>query len=459
MSKTESRRSDTPGLFERLSYGSGDFGFNLYWTTISAFLLIFYTDSFGLNAAAAGTMLLATRLFDAVVDPVVGALADRTKSRWGRFRPWIIWGAFPLAVAGVLTFTTPHLDSNAKLIYAYCTFTLMMIAYSAANIPYGALSGVLTADPKARTQINSFRFVWGFLGGTATTYLTKPLVSFFGHGNEVVGWQLTMALYGLVACLLLYNLFHRTRERVEPIADKASSPLRDLRDLSQNRPWVILFLLSMVVMVTITTRLGASAYYVKYYMNRPDLAGYFTPVYLISLAVGSLITPILTRFIERRLLMISLMVLVGILSVAFWFIPRQDIGLVFALHILIGLCLGPKSPLTFAMYADAADYNEFRTGRRATAMTFSAASFAQKAGGALASAVIGWVLASLGYVANQVQSDASASGILLLMSIVPGAMAFLAAAIMAAYNLNDKHLAEVQAELTSRQAPNSQDSQ
>lgn len=448
----DNKRALWPGLWEKLSYGSGDFGFNLYWSTISAFLLIFYTDSFGLPAAAAGTMLLATKIVDAFVDPVVGAMADRTRSTWGRFRPWILFGALPLAVAGVLTFTTPGLEGQAKLIYAYATFTLMMVCYSVANIPYGALSGVLTRDPQARTQINSFRFVGGFLGSTFVTWATPKLVAFFGKNNEVIGWQVTMTLFGVLACLLFLNLFLATRERVQPKTERAENPLRDLSDLMRNRPWLIMFGLSMIVMVTISTRMGAAAYYVKYVLNRPADTGLFLTSYGASLAAGSLITPILTQYMDKRNLMIAAMVVVGVLCGAFWFIPTHETGLIYALNIAIGLALGPKSPLTFAMYADSADYNEYKTGRRATAMTFAAASFSQKLGGALASAVIGGVLAGLGYVANKVQSGASQTGILLLMSIVPAALAFLAAGLMLFYNLSDKRLAEMQAELADRKA-------
>ncbi len=448
----DDKRTLGPGWWEKLSYGSGDFGFNLYWSTISAFLLIFYTDSFGLPAAAAGTMLLATKIVDAFVDPVVGALADRTRSTWGRFRPWILFGALPLAVSGVLTFTTPSLDSPAKLVYAYATFTLMMVCYSVANIPYGALSGVLTRDPQARTQVNSFRFVGGFLGATFVTWVTPKLVAFFGKSNPVLGWQITMTLFGLLACALFLNLFLATRERVQPVSERAENPLRDLSDLMRNRPWLIMFGLSMIVMVTISTRMGAAAYYVKYVLDRPGDTGLFLTSYGASLAAGSLVTPILAGFMDKRHLMIAAMILVGILCSAFWFIPKDQVGMIYALNIAIGLALGPKSPLTFAMYADSADYNEYRTGRRATAMTFAAASFAQKLGGALASAVIGWVLAGLGYVANTVQSGASQTGILLLMSVVPAALAFVAAGLMLFYNLSDKRLADMQAELMTRRA-------
>ncbi len=448
----DAKAAAPPGWLEKISYGSGDFGFNLYWTTISAFLLIFYTDSFGLSAAAAGTMLLTTKLVDAFADPIMGAVADRTRTKWGRFRPWLLWAAVPLAASGVLTFTTPDLDSTAKLIYAYATFALMMVIYSIINIPYGALSGVLTNDPQARTQLNSFRFVGGFLGGTFVTFMTPKLVKALGGANEVLGWQLTMTLYGVIACGLFATLFLTARERVEPIAEKAVSPWKDIGDLLQNRPWLIMFVLALVVMVTISTRMGASAYYIKYYVGKPEQTAAFLTVYGMALAVGSLITPLLTRFIDKRRLLIILMVLVGILSSAFFFIPKDQIGLMYGLQIAIGLCLGPKSPLTFSMYADCADYNEYKTGRRATAMTFAAATFSQKLGGALASFVIGSVLASLGYVANQAQSGASQTGIVLLISIVPGALALIAAVIMYFYNLTDARLADIQTVLAERKA-------
>lgn len=448
----DAKAAAPPGWLEKISYGSGDFGFNLYWTTISAFLLIFYTDSFGLSAAAAGTMLLTTKLVDAFADPIMGAVADRTRTKWGRFRPWLLWAAVPLAASGVLTFTTPDLDSTAKLIYAYATFALMMVIYSVINIPYGALSGVLTNEPQARTQLNSFRFVGGFLGGTFVTFMTPKLVKYLGGANEVLGWQLTMTLYGIIACALFVTLFLTARERVEPIAEKAVSPWKDVGDLLQNRPWLIMFVLALVVMVTISTRMGASAYYIKYYVGKPEQTASFLTVYGVALAAGSLITPLLTRFIDKRRLLILLMVLVGILSSAFFFIPKDQIGLMYGLQIAIGLCLGPKSPLTFSMYADCADYNEYKTGRRATAMTFAAATFSQKLGGALASFVIASVLASLGYVANTAQSGASQTGIVLLISIVPGVLALIAAVIMLFYNLTDTRLAEIQAALAERKA-------
>ncbi|ESQ92214.1 cation transporter [Asticcacaulis sp. AC460] len=444
-----------PSWLERISYGFGDFGFNLYWATISSYLLFFYTDSFGIPTAAAGTMLLVTKLIDACVDPVMGAVADRTKSKWGRFRPWLLWGSLPLAIFGVITFITPDLSLNGKLIYAAATFGTLGALYSVGNIPYGALSGVLTNDPQIRTQINSFRFVGGFLGTTFVNYFTLKFVAWFDKQGVVDGWPATMALYGVLACFLFAILALVTRERVQPVSEAPVSPFKDLGDLIGNRPWVILFALALVIMVTISTRAGASAYYIKYYVGGDkDDIGAFLTIYGVALATGSLITPVLTRFIDKKRLLIILMTLVGLLSCAFYFVPKDNITLMYGLQAAIGLCLGPKSPLTFSMYADAADYNEHKTGRRATGMTFAAASFSQKMGAALASAVIAWVLASMGYQPNQVQSNASQEGIVLLMSVVPGAIAFASVFILFLYNLNDAKLKTIQADLEARKAQN-----
>ncbi|ESQ76321.1 MFS transporter [Asticcacaulis sp. AC402] len=447
------QRGGKPSWLERITYGFGDFGFNLYWATISTFLLYFYTDSVGLDPATAGTMLLVVKLIDACVDPIMGAVADRTRSKWGRFRPWLLWGSLPLAIFGVITFVTPDLSLNGKLVYAALTFGTMGALYSVANIPYGALSGVLTNDPQIRTQINSFRFVGGFLGTTFVNYFTLKFVGWFDKLGTIDGWPATMALYGLLACFLFAILALVTRERVQPGSEAQASPLKDIGDLMQNRPWVILFALALVIMVTISTRAGASIYYIKYFAGGDDSdAGMFLTVYGVALAVGSLITPVLTRFVDKKRLLIILMTLVGLLSCAFYLIPRDNMALMYVLQAAIGLCLGPKSPLTFSMYADAADYNEHRTGRRATAMTFAAATFSQKTGGALASAVIGWVLTSMGYVAKQAQTGASQEGIVLLMSIVPGIVAFLSVLILLLYNLDDSRLKTIQADLDARRS-------
>ena len=437
-------------LREKAGYGLGDFGFNLYWANISAFLLIFYTDVMGLAAAAVGTMMLVTKLVDAITDPLMGALADRTRSRWGRFRPYLLFGAIPMAVTGVLTWTVPDLDPNGRLLWAYATFTLMMLAYTVLSMPYSALSGVMTNDTQQRTTLISFRFIAAFAGTTVVNWLTLDLVEWLGRGDEALGWQLTLGMYGVIAAATFATVFLTTRERITPPPQQRSAVKQDIVDLLNNRPWLVLFVLALVIMVTIVMRSGSLVYFLKYYVGRPELTGTFLGVYSVALAVGAASTPLLTRFMDKRSLLMWLMAGVGVLSCAMYFVPPDAIWGLFAINTAIGLLLGPKSPLAFSMYADCADYTEWKTGRRATAMTFAAATFSQKLGGALASAAIAWVLAALGYVANEAQSDASRQGIALLLTVFPGVVALLAAWLVSAYPLTDSALAKVQDDLQAR---------
>jgi GPH family glycoside/pentoside/hexuronide:cation symporter len=436
---------------EKIGYGVGDAGFNLYWTTIASFLAAFYTDVFGLSAAAAGTMLLVTKIVDAFTDPIMGAAADRTSTRYGKFRPYLVWGSVPLAIAAALAFTTPDLGSLGKLLWAYATYTLLMMCYTVVSTPYSALSGVLTANSQDRTTLISLRFLFAFACGALVNRFTLPLVEIFGGENERLGWTLTMILYGALACLAFLVTFASTKERIEPPAQEKTSVRADIQDLLSNRPWLILFALAMIVMITITLRGGSAYYYFKYYVERPDLISSYLFWQMIAYAAGACLTPVLTRYIDKARLLMILMSVVGVLSICYFFIPRDQIALMFTLNILISLALGPKSPLTWSMYADTADYNEWKHGRRATAMTFAAATFAQKLGGALGSAVMLWVLAAIGYVAKEAQSGASLVGINLLQTAVPGGFALLAVVFLANYTLSGSQLQSIQADLAERE--------
>lgn len=434
-------------LREKVSYACGDIASNFYWRVFDVFLFIFYTDVFGLPPAVVGTMMLVTRLIDAFSDPIMGAIADRTKTKYGKFRPYLIWGIIPIAAAGVLTFTVPDFSEGGKVVWAYTTYIFMMLAYTFINVPYGALLGVVTADAKERTSLTSFRFIGAFSGGSLVAYMTPELVTMFGQGNEQLGWQLTMTLYGVIAALLFIITFFNTKERIAPPVNQRSSVMQDVKDLTSNKPWLILFILALVIMMTISLRASTGTFYFKYFVERPDLIGSFSMTYLIALALGAASTPILMRFTDKKTLLFILMTIVAILSSAFYFIDSSQITLMFVLQALIGFCLGPKSPLVFSMYADTADYSQWRTGRRATAMVFSAAAFSQKLGGALAGALIGYLLASMGYVANQAQTAQSNEGIVLLMTIIPGVFAFIAVFVIKSYPLSDEQVASLQAEI------------
>jgi len=437
---------------EKISYGIADMGFNFYWTNIATFLLIFYTDVFGISAAAAASMVFTIKIINAFTDPLIGAVADRTNTRFGKFRPYLIWVPLPLAGAAFLTYTTPDLSEGGKIVWAYGTYLLMMVCYTCINIPYNALSGVLSSDPQERSTVNGLRFIFAFAGGTLVTAATPALVRWLGHGDDKLGWQLTMLVWGALASVLFVTTFLNTRERVAPAPTQQSNVWQDIRDLSRNRPWVALFFLALIIMITITLRTTSAAYYFKYVVGRPELMQGFVPAYMISAAVGASLTPFLTRFIDKRKLMMILMSTTALLSLAFFFVQKDQVTLMFALQIATGLVLGPKSPLAFSMYADTADYNEWRTGRRATAMTFAAATFSQKLGTAMAVAVIGGLFTRLGYVANVAQTAGSQAGIVWLMSFIPAAFAVCAVAVMFFYNLDNTKLAQIQADLDARKS-------
>lgn len=448
---TATTRQLSPRIWlERLGYGVGDFGFNLYWTTIGSFLAAFYTDVFGLAAAAAGTMLFATKLIGAVTDPLMGALADRTTTRWGKFRPYLVVFALPMAAAAWFTFTTPNLDQTGKLLWAYISYALMMLVYSALSTPYSALCGVITSDSRERVALVSTRFAFAFAGAFVVNQWTLSLVAALGGSNPTQGWPRTMLLYGMIAALTFFVTFAVSRERVAPVQSAPTSPRADLADLASNRPWLVVVALSMAVMVTFTMRAGSGFYYFKYHVNRPDLLSSYLAAQSVALAGGAIAAPFLVRLVDKSRLLVLLLCFVSALSFALYLVPADRIELIFGLNVLISFALGPKSPLTWTMYAEAADYNEWKTGRRATGMTFAAGTFAQKVGGALGSAGMLWCLGWLGYAANEAQSDASVGAIVALQTLVPGGFALLGALAMRFYPLDEAALSTLSVELAER---------
>lgn len=435
---------------EMLGYAAGDFGFSFYWKVFEFYLLIFYTDTFGISPAQAGTMFLVTRVLDAAIDPFMGMIADRTKTRWGKFRPYLLWFSLPLAGAGILTFTTPDLDHSGKLAWAYGTYTFMMLMYTAANIPYGAMLGVLTPDVQKRTTLATFKMIGANAGGTAVTWATLPLVKWLGKENATFGWQLTMAIYGVVAFVMLFIAFSSTRERVRPPVDQQTSMLRDVADLFRNGPWLTLFVLGLIVILTIAIRNGAGAYFLKYYAGREDLVSWFNTVSSVAYLLGASCTPLLTRYFSKKALFTVLMVVVAALCGVLYLVPPKMVWLLFGVNTCISFVLGPKSPLSWSMFADTADYGEWKNNRRATALVFAAATFSVKAGAGFAQAVTGWLLSAFGYVANQVQTPEAMRGILMLATLIPGGFALLAALVVRAYTLDSTRLANIQTDLEAR---------
>jgi glycoside/pentoside/hexuronide:cation symporter, GPH family len=437
-------------FLEKVGYGLGDTASNLYFQMFVIFLLYFYTDVFGIPAAAAGTLLLVSRFWDAVNDPIMGIIADRTNTKWGKFRPYLIWASGPLAVVGVFAFITPDFTMTGKIIYAYITYILIMMAYTAVNIPYSALMGVLSPNTMERTSVSTYRFVLAFVGAFIVQGVTLPLVNFFGSGDEAVGFPITMAFFGILACLLFYICFKATRERVQPPSSQTSSLKNDLKDLVHNKPWMILLVMGVFSLGYAILRGGTIIYYFKYYIDNTVLTSLFMVLGTIAVIAGVASTQFFARRLGKKKLYIIVMSLSALLTMLFYFIPKEQIVLIFAVHILISFVMAPQAPLLWAMYADTADYSQWKNGRRATGLVFSAATFAQKFGIALGGGLSGWLLAYFGFVANVDQSAETLQGIRMMMSFIPAIGSVIAVLAALFYPLDDVTMEKIEKDLKDR---------
>jgi GPH family glycoside/pentoside/hexuronide:cation symporter len=446
-----SDKADTVSMKEKIGYGFGDAASNLFFKTFMMYLLFFYTDVFGLTAAAVGTMFFVTRWMDALIEPAIGAAADRTKTRWGKFRPYLLWFSVPYAVMGVLTFSTPDFSPTGKLVWAYLTYTVMMIVYSLINIPYSALMGVMTSNSVERTGLASARFAGAFAAGMFVPPTLRRLVEWLGNGNKATGWMLAMSVYAVLAVALFLGTFVTSRERVQPPPRHKTSLGSDVKDLVQNRPWVVLFLVGLAMLSYVAVRNSTITYYFKYYVHASDATcDWYLFVVGLANVVGVLLTQWVTRLVGKRRLFILIMAASSALTLAYYLLRPENIALMFTLEILINLIMGPASPLIWAMYADTADYSEWKTGRRATGLVFSAASFAQKMGWTVGGALSGWLLAYFGYKANVAQNASALEGIRLMMSLLPAIGSVLATVFMLLYNLDDALVKRIEGELAER---------
>jgi GPH family glycoside/pentoside/hexuronide:cation symporter len=412
--------------------------------------MYYYTDIFGIPVAAVGTLFLLSRIWDAVNDPLMGAVADRTKSKYGRFRPWIKWTAFPFGILAVLMFTTPDLSVDGKIIYAYVTYILMMMIYTANNIPYGALSAVMTSDSIERTSLNSYRFVFGQSAALMVQGLTLPLIAFLGAGDKALGYQLTMGIFAVIAIGLFYVTFYSTKERIEPPKAQATPLKEDLKDLMQNRPWMILFLMGLVTFIFLSLRIAVGLYYFQYYVGDESLFSMFAVLGTIGLIIGIPLSKPLTKKFGKRNTYIMSNALSGIAVLALFFPSPEQYKWAYAISALVGFFNGPGVPILWAMYADTADFAEWKFGRRATGIVFSAATFGQKFGWGIGGAITGWLLALFNYVPNAVQSSESLLGIKLMLSIIPGTLMIFSVILLFFYNLTEPFMEKVQLELSAR---------
>lgn len=424
MSGTSARLS----FGEKFGYGLGDMAANFVFQAMMALQLNFYTDTFGLTAAQAGTMFLIVGLGAAAFNPVMGVIADRTKSRWGRFRPWLLWTAVPFGVIGVLTFTTPTMSAPAKLIYAWVTYLAMRLIYTMNNVPYASLTGVMTDDPNERTSIASYRQLFANAAGFIVQSLAIPMVIFLGRGSSARGYQLTMGIFLVASVAMFLVAFGVSKERIHPDPKQDSSVMQDLSDLVKNGPWIALFAVTTFYFIATMIRGSVMLPYFKYCAGNQILFSWFNGFGLTALLIGVACSTALTKRIGKRTLFFWSMLLTGLLCVALYFLPATATAPIFGLEIVRQFIYGCSGPVLWAMMGDVADFGEWKTGRRATGTVTAAVVFALWIGLALGGALAGWLLSLYGYQSNAVQSEHALLGIRMIASVFSGA-AFLAAAV------------------------------
>ena len=451
---------------EKIGFSLGDMASNLYFQTFMLFLMYFYTDVFGIPAAVVGTMFLVTRIWDAVNDPIMGMIADRTETRWGKFRPYLLWLALPYGIIGVLTFTTPDFSMTGKIIYAYITYTLIMMIYTAINVPYSSLMGVITPNSLERDELSSYRFVAAYVGGFIVQGSVMFLVRTFGGENEQLGWQLAMATLAGLAIVLFLITFFTTKERVHPPKNQTHDFKKDLKNLVANKPWVLIAIATFFQLTFITIRNGAIMYYFKYYIENQSLnllglqiplpyevfSSSFMMIGTGATIIGAILTKTFFFFFYKKTVYTGFLGFSALINISFFLFSPENVVLIYAFQIIVSFLLGPVSVLQWSMYADCADFGEWKFNRRVTGLIMSASLFSLKLGLTFGGAVIGWILALGGFVANTAQDPTAILVIRSVMSIVPAVAGIIGSVIMFFYPLTNQKMRDIGVDLEKRRA-------
>jgi GPH family glycoside/pentoside/hexuronide:cation symporter len=435
---------------EKIGYGLGDTASHFVWDMVGFWILIFYTDTFGISAAAAGTIMLIARFWDMLSDPLMGVIADRTNTRWGKFRPYILWMALPYSILAVLTFSTPDLGATGKVIYAGVTYLLLMTVFTAINLPYSSLGAVMTSDSYERAGLNSYRFIFAFAGQLIVTGTALYLATYLGKGNMAQGYQYTLMLFATISFILFMITFKTTRERVRPPSQQQKNLEEDIKNLFRNRPWVILFFVGIISFVMFAMQNLSIAYYFKYYIGNEQSVQLFNVIGTIALIAGiPLSKPLAKRFGKRNVYVASSLIS-GMFFILLYLPGNDNIYSIYILNILAKFTYAPAVPLLWTMLADTADYSEWRFGRRATGLVFSAATFAQKAGWGIGGALAGWLLAVYKFIPNIEQTATALNGIKLMISVFPGILYMSCAILLYFYAIDHKTCLVMQNDLEQR---------
>ncbi|KPL11014.1 MAG: hypothetical protein AMS26_20910 [Bacteroides sp. SM23_62] len=435
---------------EKIGYSIGDFAGSSLWQTMAFFLPVFYTDVFLLPAASVATLFMVVRIFDALNDPIMGTIADRTHSRWGKFRPYLLFGSVPLGILTALMFTTPDLSDSGKLVYAYVTYFLLLVLYTIVMVPYNTLVGVMTPDPVERTSLSSYKFVFAYAAGLMVQALLIPMVEKLGQGNEAQGYQLSMTGLGIICVIALLISFTSTRERVKPDPKVKTSLKNDLKDILQNRPWLILFGCTAMLYIYIGIRSASVMYYFEYFVGKREMAAVFMVSGTLAVLLGVLPTKMLSQKIGKRNLFLTCLAVIVISLVINYMAAPENLVLIFATQITFSFASGPTMPLLWSMLADTADYSEWKNGRRATGLIYSVSTFGQKTCIAIGASLMLAIIGYYGYQANVAQSAESLHGIRICMTIVPAIIAIAGLILLIFYNLTDRRLNDIEEELNKR---------
>lgn len=464
---------------EKIGYSLGDLAANLVFQTLMTYLAYFYTDIYGLSPTDSSIIMLVVGLIAAFVfNPVIGVLADRTNTRWGKFRPWILLTAIPLGGVALLTFSTPNFSYHGKVIYAIVTYTLLLVFYASNNLPYSALSGVITGDMKERNSMSAYRFVAVMFAQFFVQVFMLGIIKSAGNGDKAVGIEKVMTVLAIVGTIMLLITFLTTKERIIPKPEQKSSIKEDLTDLMKNRPWVIMLTLTTLVFITLAMKGGSYVYYFENYVDKEKLTLYIQPILnvlsdvglnyfgtdavsagfglfnaggIIFMIVGITLSKTLADKYGKRNIFGLFLFVSTLFIMAFYFFPPTSIGLMFFSQILHGFFYGITIPILWAMIADVADYSEWLNNRRATAIIFSAMMVGLKAGLSIGGALTTLFLGYFQYVPNSLtQTETAINGIRLLVSIFPAIPFLIGVVLLCFYKINKKMEVQMEADLKER---------
>ncbi|WP_294276810.1 MFS transporter [uncultured Chryseobacterium sp.] len=468
---------------EKIGYSLGDLAANLVFQTLVTYLAYFYTDIYGLKPEDASIITLIVGLIAGFgFNPVIGALADRTKTKWGKFRPWILFTAVPLGIAALLAFSTPGFSYKGKMIYAAVTYSLLLLLYAANNLPYAALSGVITGDMGERNSISSYRFVAVMFAQFFVQVFMLPIILSAGHGDKAAGIETVMTWLAIIGSVMLLITFFTTKERIIPTSDQKSSLKEDLKDLSKNKPWIIMLTVTALIFITLAMKGGSYVYYFNNYVDEPALASFISPITnffnsigmnffgedprsagfglfnaggIIMMIVGITFSKRFADKYGKRDAFIASLFISTLFIVAFIFYPPKSVGLMFLSQILHGFFYGISTPLLWAMIADVADYSEWKNNRRATAIIFSAMMVGLKVGLSIGSSLVSSIIGHYGYISsegaqNVVQPETVAAGAKMLVSIFPSIPFFLSCGLLMFYKINKEMEVQIERDLKER---------